>query len=192
VLQRRVQHLLDERRLSQPETPVEHTSLAVECVRRCSSGYGRSRPPAQCGVRHVAAGGGVAHPIRNPLARQARARQPAPVAEEADRRRPAPGCRNSRSVRRVRPHRGPGRANGWRSVMICGSCSTTGSELPASRMRSITAMTRPMSRACRPIDGSSSTKRVLTGEVPRAVVRLMRCTLTARERARLPIERQVA
>jgi hypothetical protein len=40
----------------------------------------------------------------------------------------------------------------------------------------MTPITRPMSRGCRPIDGSSSTNSVFTSEVPSAVVRLMRCT----------------
>ncbi len=62
------------------------------------------------------------------------------------------------------------------SSMICGSCSTTTSELPASRRRFMTPMTRCMSRGCSPIEGSSSTNSVLTSEVPSAVVRLMRCT----------------
>ena len=60
--------------------------------------------------------------------------------------------------------------------MICGSCSTTSSELPLSRNRCITSITRRMSRGCRPIEGSSSTNSVLVSEVPSAVVRLMRCT----------------
>ena len=73
---------------------------------------------------------------------------------------------------------GPGPMSRMRSAanMICGSCSTTTSVLPASRRRFITSITRPMSRGCRPIDGSSSTNSVLTSEVPSAVVRLMRCT----------------
>ena len=73
---------------------------------------------------------------------------------------------------------GPGPMSSRRSAssMICGSCSTTTSELPASRSRFITPITRPMSRGCRPIEGSSSTKSVFTSEVPSAVVRLMRCT----------------
>ena len=62
------------------------------------------------------------------------------------------------------------------SSMICGSCSTTSSELPASRSRFMTAITRCMSRGCRPIEGSSSTNSVFTSEVPSAVVRLMRWT----------------
>ena len=60
--------------------------------------------------------------------------------------------------------------------ITCGSCSTTSSELPASRSRCRTPITRCMSRGCRPMLGSSRTKRVLTREVPSAVVRLMRCT----------------
>ena len=50
---------------------------------------------------------------------------------------------------------------------------------------------RSMSRGCRPIEGSSSTNSVLTSEVPRAVVRLMRCT-SPPERAALPVQREVA
>ena len=44
------------------------------------------------------------------------------------------------------------------------------------RSRFMTAITRCMSRGCRPMDGSSSTNSVLTSEVPSAVVRLMRWT----------------
>jgi hypothetical protein len=62
------------------------------------------------------------------------------------------------------------------ACMTFGSCSTTMSVLPASRSRSITPTMRPTSRACSPMDGSSSTNKVLTSEVPSAVVRLIRCT----------------
>ena len=73
---------------------------------------------------------------------------------------------------------GPGPTSMTRSAAIitCGSCSTTTKVLPASRKRCITSTTRWMSRGCRPIEGSSSTKSVLTSDVPSAVVRLMRCT----------------
>ena len=62
------------------------------------------------------------------------------------------------------------------ACMTFGSCSTTSSVLPASRSRCMTPTMRPTSRACRPMEGSSRTNRVLTSEVPSAVVRLIRCT----------------
>ena len=73
---------------------------------------------------------------------------------------------------------GPGPRSRTRSAasMIWGSCSTTTSELPAPRSFFMTPITRPMSRGCSPIEGSSSTNSVLVSEVPSAVVRLMRCT----------------
>ncbi len=72
----------------------------------------------------------------------------------------------------------PGPRSRMRSaaIMICGSCSTTTREFPASRSRCMTWVTRCMSRGCRPMDGSSSTNSVFTSEVPSAVVRLMRWT----------------
>ena len=60
--------------------------------------------------------------------------------------------------------------------MIPASCSTTSRVLPASRRRCRIPITRPMSRAWSPMLGSSRTNRVLTSEVPSAVVRLMRWT----------------
>ena len=74
------------------------------------------------------------------------------------------------------PAPGPMSSSLSAASMICGSCSTTTSELPASRRRCITCVTRCMSRGCRPMDGSSSTNSVFTSEVPSAVVRLMRWT----------------
>ncbi len=60
--------------------------------------------------------------------------------------------------------------------IICGSCSTTSRELPESRSLLRTPITRSISLGCKPILGSSSTKRVLTSEVPSAVVRFILCT----------------
>ena len=51
---------------------------------------------------------------------------------------------------------------------------------------------RPRSRGCRPTLGSSSTNSVLTSDVPSAVVEIDALHLAARQRARLPIEREVA
>ena len=39
--------------------------------------------------------------------------------------------------------------------IICSSCSTTSTVLPRSRSRSSVSISRPLSRWCRPIDGSS-------------------------------------
>ena len=73
---------------------------------------------------------------------------------------------------------GPGPTSITRSaaIMTCGSCSTTTRVLPASRSLCMTSTIRWISLGCRPIEGSSSTKSVLTREVPKAVVRLIRCT----------------
>ena len=79
---------------------------------------------------------------------------------------------------RRRARRGLGRYRARRSAarITFGSCSTTTSVLPASRSLRMTPTMRSTSRGCRPIEGSSSTNRVLTSEVPSAVVRLMRWT----------------
>ena len=74
------------------------------------------------------------------------------------------------------PGPGPTSSNRSAANIICGSCSTTTSVLPAFLSRCITPMMRDMSRGCRPMEGSSSTNSVLVNEVPSAVVRLMRCT----------------
>ncbi len=74
------------------------------------------------------------------------------------------------------PAPGPRSSSRSAASMICGSCSTTTSELPASRRRCMTCVTRCMSRGCSPMDGSSSTNSVFTSDVPSAVVRLMRWT----------------
>ncbi len=89
---------------------------------------------------------------------------------------------------------GPGPKSSTRSAasMTAGSCSTTTRVLPASRRRSMAWVMRCMSRGCRPMLGSSSTNKVLTSEVPSAVVRLMRCTSPPRQRAALPVQREVA
>ena len=73
---------------------------------------------------------------------------------------------------------GPGPMSMIRSAarMICVSCSTTSRVLPAARSLCSTETMRATSRACSPMLGSSSTNRVFTSEVPRAVVRLMRWT----------------
>ncbi|MSQ66424.1 MAG: hypothetical protein EXR37_08950 [Limnohabitans sp.] len=73
---------------------------------------------------------------------------------------------------------GPGPMSTMRSAasITAGSCSTTTRVLPASRRRSMAWVMRCMSRGCKPMLGSSSTNKVLTSEVPSAVVRLMRCT----------------
>ena len=73
---------------------------------------------------------------------------------------------------------GPGPKSSTRSAasITAGSCSTTTSVLPARLRRCMASVMRSMSRGCRPMLGSSSTNRVLTRDVPSAVVRLMRCT----------------
>src|ERR1044071_709213 len=59
--------------------------------------------------------------------------------------------------------------------MICSSCSTTRSVLPLSRKLCITRTSRPTSRGCKPMLGSSITNSVLTSDAPRHVVRFTRC-----------------
>ena len=73
---------------------------------------------------------------------------------------------------------GPGPMSTIRSAanMTAGSCSTTTKVLPASRKRNMAWVILCMSRGCKPMLGSSNTNKVLTNEVPKAVVRLMRCT----------------
>jgi len=53
--------------------------------------------------------------------------------------------------------------NASAASITCGSCSTTTSELPASRRRRITSIT-VLCRAMQAVEGSSSTKSVLTSE----------------------------
>ena len=53
------------------------------------------------------------------------------------------------------------------------------------------AISRSMSRGCRPTLGSSNTNSVSTNEVPRQDVRLTRSHFAARKRFRRAIERQV-
>ena len=60
--------------------------------------------------------------------------------------------------------------------ITAGSCSTTTKVLPASRKRNMASVMRCISRGCKPMLGSSNTNKVFTKEVPKAVVRLMRCT----------------
>jgi hypothetical protein len=63
-----------------------------------------------------------------------------------------------------------------RARITASSCSTTSSVLPLSRRFCITRMRRPTSRGCRPMLGSSRTKRVFTSDAPRQVVRFTRST----------------
>ncbi len=155
--------------LPEPDTPVTHT-------KRCS-GNSTSTSFRLCSVTPRIASLGVS---------AAGGREATPASA---RRRPdrycavtVPACLSSSGVPKntISPPRspGPGPMSSRRSAssMICGSCSTTTSEFPASRSLFITPMTRPMSRGCRPMEGSSSTNRVFTSDVPSAVVRLMRCT----------------
>ena len=115
-----------------------------------------------------------------------------PVSDVGARRRSSAGePKNTTSPPRSP---GPGPMSRMRSAasMICGSCSTTTQRVAGVAQPLHHPITRPMSRGCRPIDGSSSTNSVLTSEVPSAVVRLMRCTSPPDERARLAVEREIA
>ena len=73
---------------------------------------------------------------------------------------------------------GPGPISTIRSAanITAGSCSTTTKVLPASRRRNMAWVMRCISRGCKPMLGSSNTNKVFTNEVPKAVVKLMRCT----------------
>ena len=158
--------------LPDPETPVTHTSRCSGIVtsmflRLCSSAPRISRLGAEGSMR-ARPSAQTASPARLRPERYS-------AVSVLDCRSSVGGPKNTISPPRSP---GPGPMSMIRSAsnMICGSCSTTTSELPASRRRFITSMTRPMSRGCRPMEGSSSTKSVLTSEVPSAVVRLMRWT----------------
>ena len=64
----------------------------------------------------------------------------------------------------------------WSATLIMSaSCSTTSTVLPWSRSCRRMAISRRLSRECRPMDGSSSTYSVPTSAEPSEVARLMRC-----------------
>ena len=126
------------------------------------------------------------------LARRARRPDRYSRGERALRASASPAGRRTRSRRRARP--GPGPMSRMRSAasMICGSCSTTTSVLPASRSRFIT------------LDHAAHVARV---QADRGLVEheqrvdergaerggeVDALHLAARERARLAVERQVA
>ena len=180
LAQRLVQHVFDERGFArarhagdahQPAQRKLHVDV-LEIVLRDAAQLDGASAPAPCarvarwcpGFGGGARGATIFAPDRYcPVSDFGLARTASGVSKAtiSPPRSPAPGPRSSsRSA----------------ASMICGSCSTTTSELPASRSRCITCVTRCMSRGCRPMDGSSSTNSVLTSEVPSAVVRLMRWT----------------
>ena len=171
LAQRGVEHVLHQRRLARAgDAGDAHQALRAGWRRRCPSGCARRRRGARCFGARWAGGVGAA-----PASARLRPERYSAVSVVG-----RPSAASGVPKNTISPPRspGPGPMSRMRSAanMICGSCSTTTSELPASRSRCITPITRPMSRGCRPIDGSSSTNSVLTSEVPSAVVRLMRCT----------------
>jgi hypothetical protein len=123
------------------------------CARRRRAGCARARPSrislgvagvdqsARCRRRHHAC-------VREVVAGQR-------VGMRRASRRACPRRRSRRRARRVR-----GRCRACRSAacITCGSCSTTTSELPASRSRCITPITRP----CRADAGRSTVRRART------------------------------
>src|SRR4029434_9509058 len=65
--------------------------------------------------------------------------------------------------------------------MVSASCSTTSTLLPRSRSRRKVAMSRRLSRWCRPIDGSASTYITPDSSDPSCEARPLRCTSPARQ-----------
>ena len=76
--------------------------------------------------------------------------------------------------------------------MTCASCSTTSSVLPASRSFASTSMMRPMSRGCRPIARLVEHEQRVHERRAERRRQVDALHFAARQRARLPVERQIA
>jgi len=134
LLQRRIQHILHQRGLPEPETPVRHTTAAVKCTSSCLRLCSAANKAMCCVL--------VLVPVRPAPAQRWPAAAAAATAGQPracgrlGMRHDSAGCRNRRCGRRAR-RRGTSQY-AVASSMICGSCSTTSKVLPASRSRFMT------------------------------------------------------